>query len=94
AKNTTVVELGLLPAEVVAFPGNGVLSCSLGRYAVDLAETAQPCQVQAFLDDLSTNSLNSGALRGNEGCEDAANCDACTDIDKNETGDDKLYISP
>lgn len=42
AKNTTVVELGLLPAEVVAFPGNGVLSCSLGVSPRYVANRSSP----------------------------------------------------
>lgn len=69
------------------------LTRALQRYAVDLAEIGTPCLDQPFLDDPSTTDVNSG---GNVRCAngiDYANCDACLDIDRNESEDDNQYIS-
>lgn len=62
---------------------------------MDYAEIGEPCREQAFLDDPSRED---SLARTDGGCTsgdfDGTNCDACQDIDKNESGDDSLYISP
>lgn len=63
---------------------------------MDLAEIGIPCREQAFLDDPSGEATLARTERVG-GCTDAfdgTNCDACTDIDKNESGGDQQYISP
>lgn len=61
---------------------------------MDFAEIGQPCADQEFLVDSSNTDVNNEDDIGCANLVQGSNCDACTDIDQNQSGDTNLFISP